>query len=226
MTTFKFQICRADAVTAIIHQAAASDAPIGSVLSIENRDFADAQRRLLAHQPPLSQRAQSNTLFSLGYAPRLQALTGLHNVRQHFLAFDDIENSSDVGPEPHHVRSISLRVKQHLVARPDTAMLFHCVVGVSRSPAAAVIGVVQAEATLYGRRADPLAALDTVLAHRPQATPNMLMIEYADALFGYRGKLIDSVNQHPKITANHDARAADKVALRAQRQAARHKPAA
>jgi predicted protein tyrosine phosphatase len=225
MTLFKFQICRADAVTTIIHQAAASDAPIGSVLSIENRDFADAQRRLLAHQPPLSQRAQNNTLFSLGYAPRLQALPGLHNVRQHFLAFDDIENSSDVGPEPHHVRSISLRVKQHLAARPNTTMLFHCVVGVSRSPGAAIIGVVQAEETLYGRRADPFAAVDTVLAHRPQATPNMLMIEYADALFGYRGKLIDVVNHHPKIMANYEARAAEKAALRAQRQALR-KPAA
>lgn len=225
MTTFKFQICRADAVTAIIQQAATSTAPIGSVLSIENRDFADAQRRLLAHQPPLSQRAQSNTLFSLGYAPRLHTLPGLHNVRQHFLAFDDIENSSDVGPEPRHVRSISLRVKQHLVARPNTAMLFHCVVGVSRSPGAAIIGVVQAEETLYGRRADPLAAVDTVLTQRPQATPNLLMIEYADALFGYRGRLVDAVSQHPIINANHEARAAEKAALRARRQALQ-KPAA
>lgn len=68
----------------------------------------------------------------------------------------------------------------------DGAMLVHCVAGISRSMAAALIGLV---VKAPGREAE---AARLVRAAAPHAYPNRRMIALADELLGCAGRLIEA----------------------------------
>ena len=73
-------------------------------------------------------------------------------------------------------------------------LLVHCHAGVSRSTAALTLLLAQA-------RAEPEAALDEVVRIRPQAWPNLRMLEHGDAQLGLRGRLLDAVRTHYRRVA-------------------------
>jgi predicted protein tyrosine phosphatase len=98
------------------------------------------------------------------------------------LEFDDASSLSSLAfgyrpPELEDVRMLVewLRERQH--ALRDGLVLFQCEQGLSRSPAAAVIAM-----RVLG--ASYRAAVSDVLAVRPRARPNTLMLELAERLLG------------------------------------------
>ena len=75
-------------------------------------------------------------------------------------------------------------------AGPDAHLLVHCHMGISRSTAAMT-------AILAETRPDEAedAVLDRVTAIRPQAWPNVRMVEFADAALGRSGRLTAAVGR-------------------------------
>lgn len=67
-------------------------------------------------------------------------------------------------------------------------LLVHCMAGVSRSTAAAYAMI----AGLFGQGREN-DALQHILAIRPQASPNPLMVKYADSILGRKGKLLEAI---------------------------------
>ncbi len=76
-------------------------------------------------------------------------------------------------------------------ATGDGPMLVHCSSGVSRSTACAFIGLCQAYGP--GRERE---ALEVVLAVRPRALPNRLIVELADEHLGRGGAMVSVVDEH------------------------------
>jgi predicted protein tyrosine phosphatase len=74
---------------------------------------------------------------------------------------------------------------RELASEPGSHLLIHCHAGVSRSTAAAALILAQAHP---GRTASE--ALDRVAALRPQAWPNLRMLELGDAILGRDGAII------------------------------------
>jgi predicted protein tyrosine phosphatase len=70
-------------------------------------------------------------------------------------------------------------------------LLVHCHAGVSRSTAAAIVILAQCEPTR-----DPGAIVGQIVRHRPQAWPNIRIIETADKLLGREGALVEAVRRH------------------------------
>jgi predicted protein tyrosine phosphatase len=68
---------------------------------------------------------------------------------------------------------------------PEAHLLVHCRAGVSRSTAAAALILIQANPEWSAS-----AALDAIAAIRPRAWPNLLMLEFGDALLGRNGEII------------------------------------
>ena len=66
----------------------------------------------------------------------------------------------------------------------DAHLLVHCRAGVSRSTAAAALILMQANPAWPAS-----AALDAVAASRPRAWPNLLILEFGDALLGRNGEI-------------------------------------
>jgi predicted protein tyrosine phosphatase len=64
-------------------------------------------------------------------------------------------------------------------------LLVHCHAGISRSTAAASLILMQANPHWPAS-----AALEAVAALRPQAWPNLLILEYGDALLGRNGEIV------------------------------------
>ncbi|MEQ8963369.1 MAG: PBS lyase, partial [Coleofasciculus sp. C2-GNP5-27] len=81
-----------------------------------------------------------------------------------------------------------------LISSNQGDLLVHCQSGVSRSAAVALIVV--AELLGVGREKDALAY---VLAARPQALPNLWIVQLADDILNRGGRLVEAVQQH------HDA---------------------
>jgi len=71
---------------------------------------------------------------------------------------------------------------------PDAHLLVHCRAGVSRSTAAAVLILMQANPEWPAG-----VALDTVAALRPRAWPNLLILELGEALLGRNGEIVAAV---------------------------------
>jgi predicted protein tyrosine phosphatase len=80
---------------------------------------------------------------------------------------------------------------QEAAASEDRHLLVHCHMGISRSTAAMLMLLAQAR---------PQEAEDTLLerlrAIRPQAWPNLRMIEFADDLLGRSGRLTTALGRH------------------------------
>jgi len=97
-------------------------------------------------------------------------------------------------PEPEHVEAV-LRfgrgVAEGRDQRVEGHLLVHCHMGVSRSTAAMLTLMAQAE---------PEESEDRLFARlveiRPQAWPNSRMVEFADELLSRNGRLIDALRRH------------------------------
>lgn len=86
-------------------------------------------------------------------------------------------------PRAEHIRDVLDRLAQW---SGDEPILIHCVAGVSRSMATALIA---AAARAPGREAEVATALRRIAPH---AQPNRLMIELGDAILGCRGRFINA----------------------------------
>jgi len=76
-------------------------------------------------------------------------------------------------------------------------ILVHCHMGISRSTAAAVILMAQAEP---GSEVEAFGALHRI---RPRCWPNSRMIGYADDLLGRKGTLIAALKEHQREILRH-----------------------
>ena len=68
------------------------------------------------------------------------------------------------------------------------AVLVHCFHGVGRSAALALAGQAQ-------RWNDAKRATEWLYATRPQSTPNLVVVEHADAILGQNGQLLAAVTE-------------------------------
>ena len=104
------------------------------------------------------------------------------------LRFHDVleEAPGTVGPNEEHVARV-LAFGRDLAAEPAGAarLLVHCHMGVSRSTASMALILAQA---LPDRPAGDI--FGEVLRIRPQAWPNLRMVEFGDAMLGRGGSLI------------------------------------
>lgn len=112
------------------------------------------------------------------------------------LRFHDIIDPAPdrIMPAPEHVAAIlrfgeGLRVSA--VGRKAGHLLVHCHMGISRSTAAMLTLMAQA---------DPAESEDGLFARlreiRPQAWPNSVMVGFADEQLGRQGRLIEALGRH------------------------------
>jgi predicted protein tyrosine phosphatase len=100
---------------------------------------------------------------------------------------DVIEDTADVrAPQPQHVADL-LAFGRHLLAEPAAGahLLVHCHAGVSRSTASMALILAQALPDVPAPR-----IFEEVLRIRPQAWPNLRIVEFGDAQLGRRGELV------------------------------------
>ena len=105
--------------------------------------------------------------------------------RRLILRFHDV-----IEPQPDQIAPTRQDVERLLVfgrevgETPEAHLLVHCRAGVSRSTAAAALILMQAHPEWPAS-----AALDEVAAIRPRAWPNLLILEFGDALLGRNGEI-------------------------------------
>jgi predicted protein tyrosine phosphatase len=99
------------------------------------------------------------------------------------LEIDDVEAPAPgwIHPDEVHIQRLIEFLRQ---ARPGEAVLMHCLAGISRSPAAALIALALDAVGLEGEAARHLRV------HAPHAEPNRRMIAVADRLLEREGRLI------------------------------------
>jgi predicted protein tyrosine phosphatase len=106
--------------------------------------------------------------------------------RRLILRFHDV-----IEPQPDQIAPTREDVERLLVfgrevsETPEAHLLVHCRAGVSRSTAAAALILMQANPEWPAS-----AALDVVAAIRPRAWPNLLILEFGDALLGRNGEIV------------------------------------
>jgi predicted protein tyrosine phosphatase len=105
--------------------------------------------------------------------------------RRLILRFHDV-----IEPQPDQIAPTREDVERLLVfgrevsETPEANLLIHCRAGVSRSTAAAALILTQANPEWPASM-----ALDAVAAIRPRAWPNLLILEFGDALLGRNGEI-------------------------------------
>ena len=105
--------------------------------------------------------------------------------RRLILRFHDV-----IEPQPDQIAPTREDVERLLVfgrevsETPEANLLIHCRAGVSRSTAAAALILMQANPEWPASM-----ALDAVAAIRPRAWPNLLILEFGDALLGRNGEI-------------------------------------
>ncbi|SEC53202.1 Predicted protein tyrosine phosphatase [Rhizobiales bacterium GAS188] len=113
-----------------------------------------------------------------------------HRTTLHF--HDEIEPRPGVQlPKPEHVEQIlafGRSLQRDLVERPDAHLLVHCHAGISRSTAAMTALLAQADPGLAEE-----AIFERLLAVRPKAWPNSLMIGFADDQLSRGGRLTQAL---------------------------------
>ena len=103
------------------------------------------------------------------------------NLRFH----DVIEPHPDqLGPTREHVERL-LEFGREVNETPEAHLLVHCHAGISRSTAAATLLLMQANPQWSAR-----SALEAIAALRPQAWPNLLILEIGDELLGRNGEIV------------------------------------
>ncbi len=164
-------ICRASEVLKKVAAQNTAGQPVAAVLSIEHPGAA------LDHN---------------GSAPIL-ADNGHANIPQKILVFWDSEQPVKDGPDLKQVKDGLEFVMDHIAKGP---VIIHCHAGKARSTALA-LGVL---ALLHPDKPEK-ELLDDLLAMRPQAAPNILVVEMVDQLTGRNGKLLQATLDHPVIAA-------------------------
>ena len=109
------------------------------------------------------------------------------------LRFHDIidEHAGMVAPNGEDIERLLKFGRSMLDSRSTGRLLVHCHAGLSRSTAAAVLLLAQAQPDR-----GPEAAVNEMLQLRPRAWPNLRMIELGDESLGCEGKLIRAVRRH------------------------------
>ena len=128
----------------------------------------------------------SHVISMLGNDPFPETPAGIAAGQHLRLRFHDIDAPQDgmLPPEPRHIEAI-LRFGVDWAGRGPA--IVHCYAGVSRSTAAALTLIAQANP---GHEA---AAARLLRERAPHAKPNRLMIRLADEALGLRGRLSDAV---------------------------------
>jgi len=107
---------------------------------------------------------------------------------------DEIEPAPGIElPRREHMAQIlafGRSLQRDLAERPDAHLLVHCHAGISRSTAAMTALLAQADSSL-----DEDTIFERVLAVRPKAWPNSLMIGFADELLSRGGRLTRAMGQ-------------------------------
>jgi predicted protein tyrosine phosphatase len=109
--------------------------------------------------------------------------------RRLILRFHDV-----IEPQPDQIAPTHKDIERLLVfgrevsEMPEAHLLLHCRAGVSRSTAAAVLILMQANPEWPAT-----AALDAVAAIRPRAWPNLLILELGEAMLGRNGEIVAAV---------------------------------
>lgn len=103
------------------------------------------------------------------------------------LTFNDISAAMEgmLSPAVSHVESL-VRFARHWDR--TTPLLIHCWAGVSRSTAAAFI----AQCALHPK-ADEMVLANCLRDISPSATPNRMMVSFADGMLGRDGRMIEAV---------------------------------
>lgn len=131
-------------------------------------------------------RVRPQRLISL-LAPTAQPPTppGMGAANHLRVEIEDVDLPGAQGaPESRHIEALVRFVR---ASRAHESILIHCAMGISRSPAAALIALVLDAPGLEHRAA---ALLRTA---GPHVVPNRLMIALADSLLGRRGRLVSAV---------------------------------
>ena len=126
-----------------------------------------------------------------GYAPRLSD-NGFDDIPQLVLTFWDSEQDVPNGPDLAQVKKGLAFVMDHI---EDGPVIIHCKAGKSRSVAMA-LGVLS---KLYPEKPEN-EIIDMLLEIRPQAAPNILMVQMLDDLTGRGGKLTQAVLDNPVLS--------------------------
>lgn len=127
-----------------------------------------------------------------GHAPRL-ADNGFDDIPQLVLTFWDSEQVVPNGPDRAQVEKGLEFVMDHI---GQGTVIIHCKAGKSRSVAMA-LGVLS---KLHAGK-NEAELVEMLLELRPQAAPNILMVEMLDDMTGRGGKLVQAVLDHPVISA-------------------------
>jgi predicted protein tyrosine phosphatase len=116
-----------------------------------------------------------------------------HRVEMHFN--DAIEPGPGIElPQVRHVEEIlafGSAFQRDLAARREAHLLIHCHAGISRSTAAMTTLLMQADPEETEER-----IFERLVAIRPKAWPNSLMIGFADDLLGRGGQLTAALRRH------------------------------
>ncbi len=137
-------------------------------------------------EPPVFQRYRPHRRTSLRFHDVVVPVDG------HLLPVEaDVERILEFG------RDLSTTEPLHL--------LVHCYAGISRSTAASLILMAQANP---GREADVFATLIEV---RPRAWPNSRMVGFADALLGCNGRLNAALQDHYRAAVTRVPGLADMI---------------
>lgn len=115
------------------------------------------------------------------------AFDTVHGERHLHLAFNDITAPREGYrmPEPQHVAQLIAFARNW---NPERAMIVHCYAGISRSTAAAYI----MQCALLPR-ADEQKLAEQLREASPSATPNPLLISYADDMLGRDGAMVRAI---------------------------------
>ena len=109
------------------------------------------------------------------------------------LRFHDVidEHEGMIAPQRNDIERLLQFGRSIMRSRSQGRLLIHCHAGLSRSTAAAVLLLAQAQLDR-----PPEAAVSRMLEIRPNAWPNLRMIELGDELLRCDGKLIAAVRRH------------------------------
>ncbi len=127
-----------------------------------------------------------------GAAPRL-AGTNHANIDQKILTFWDSEQPVAGGPDREQVKA-GLDFVMAELAKGD--VIIHCHAGKARSTAIALGAL-----ALQNPYASEKDLVDMLVTMRPQAAPNILVMEMIDEMTGRGGRLLQAVLDHAGISA-------------------------
>jgi len=137
------------------------------------------------------------------YTPRLKDGTP-----QMILTFWDSEIPVPQGPDRAQIKQGLDFVLEHI---KDGDVIIHCHSGKSRSTAMA-LGVL---AALHPEETEA-ALVNELLAIRPEAAPNIIVVKLVDELTGRHGKLLQAVLDNPQMSEARKVATANSAAWRAR----------